>query len=93
MIRYPCLEYPAALPRKHWVIANPGSRTGRLREAHGRHAICSTEGMPKMMSSGPNSSLAFVARAIVPSASDGVLTAWSLLALILVVATLLIGAP
>jgi hypothetical protein len=89
--RYPCLAHLASASREHWVIADPGSRPGRLREADGRHAICSTEGMPKM-SRDPASSLAFVARAIVPSASDGVLTAWSLIGLLLVVATLLIGA-
>jgi hypothetical protein len=40
----------------------------------------------------PDSSLAFLAREIVPSASDGALTAWALLALALVVSALLIGA-
>jgi hypothetical protein len=44
------------------------------------------------MSRDLDSSLAFLSRAIVPSASDGVLTAWSLIGLLLVVATLLIGA-
>jgi hypothetical protein len=38
-----------------------------------------------------DNSLAFRARAILPSASDGTLTMWALLALALVVATLLIG--
>ncbi len=39
-----------------------------------------------------DNSLAFLTRASTPSASDGMLTAWALLALALVVAVLLIGA-
>jgi hypothetical protein len=39
-----------------------------------------------------DSSLAFLTRQSTPSASDGTLTAWALLALVLVVVALLIGA-
>jgi hypothetical protein len=62
-----------------------------LRAFDDRHATCSTEGMTKM-NRDPDSSLAFLSRAIVPSASDGTLTAWSLIGLLLVVAALLMGA-
>lgn len=88
---YPCLEHPAPPSCEHWVITNPGSRPRCLREVDGRHAICSTEGMMHDPLDA-DSSLAFLTRESVPSASDVTLTVWALLALALVVAVFLIGA-
>lgn len=93
VIYYPCPSHPSSAPHEHWVTAHPGLLPSLLGDTDGRHTICSTEGMMfKRAPLNADSSLTFLARARVPSASDGLLTAWALLALALVVAALLIGA-